>query len=370
MKKTDIFWQTYLNLERELVEVSRCIFITDVKTVIKNGAETTISCNTQLETFSPHLADLLVRCCVQIEAISKELYFDNGGEKIRGDNTILFDEDCLKLIDKKWETHNKQVLVVAPFFNLTKDENRLLRPLKEAHKRQGTYWEKAYQAVKHDRFTSLCLGNVKALIQAMAALYLLNIYYRNESWMVQFQDIAKQDYSLGSVLFAVKAPVTNQLWEGNIPIKSESPFVVSYKDDDYKKLDSIRQKEYDELNSFWRSQPELKEPEFLFQLQEAMKDGQKVMQIWELAKYRLNKLIPSSLSFEERKRRLLQSEAWKGWVNQHNQHLSPEEITEDNIQGEIDRTGNRWGMDIMNRYQKLAWIPIAMNSGMCRIFIQ
>ena len=109
-------------------------------------------CGTQLETFSPHIADLLVRCCVQIEAISKELYHDEGGQKPRGSNSILFDEDCLKLIDIRWETHKKSVLVVAPFFNLIKEENTVLRPLKEAHKRQGTYWEKAYQAVKHDRF--------------------------------------------------------------------------------------------------------------------------------------------------------------------------------------------------------------------------
>lgn len=52
---------------------------------------------------------------MQIEAISKELYFENGGGKPRGDSTIFFDEDCLKLIDIKWQTSIKQVLVVAPF---------------------------------------------------------------------------------------------------------------------------------------------------------------------------------------------------------------------------------------------------------------
>ena len=77
--------------------------------------------------------ELLVRICVQIEVVSKELYFDNGGEKARGDSTVLFDDDCLKLVDIKWQIHNKQVLVVAPFFNLTKEENKVLRPLKEAH---------------------------------------------------------------------------------------------------------------------------------------------------------------------------------------------------------------------------------------------
>ena len=62
----------------------------------------------------------------------------------------------------------------------TKEENRILRPLKNAHKRAGTFWEKAYQAVKHDRFASLKDGNIKALLHSMAALYLLNLYYRND----------------------------------------------------------------------------------------------------------------------------------------------------------------------------------------------
>ena len=29
MKKSDIFWQTYLNLEKEVIEVSKYIFFTD-----------------------------------------------------------------------------------------------------------------------------------------------------------------------------------------------------------------------------------------------------------------------------------------------------------------------------------------------------
>ena len=41
MNKSDIFWQTYLNLEKEMIEVSRYIFITDEITVRQNGTETT-----------------------------------------------------------------------------------------------------------------------------------------------------------------------------------------------------------------------------------------------------------------------------------------------------------------------------------------
>lgn len=374
MKKSDIFWQTYLNLEKELIDVSKFIFITDVKTVNKNGVEVEETCNTQLETFSPHIADLLIRCCVQIEAISKELYHENGGQKPRGDNTIFFDEDCLKLVDIKWQTHNKHVLVVAPFFNLTKEENKVLRPLKEAHKRQGTYWERAYQAVKHDRLASLCCGNVKALINAMAALYLLNLYLRNDSWLVKYQDLSKQDYSMGSALFAVKPPITNQLWYGNQPLVSESPFVVAYQEDVYKRIEGAQKAERDAQVEYWVKQPELKDPEFVAlinaELEKKKQDpAYRVLLIWELAKYRLRKMLPKEMPFEERKFRLIHSEAWRGRINQQNKHLAPDEITEENIDKEIESVAIRWGMQIEWGFKKEEWELFATSSAGCKVYI-
>lgn len=374
MEKSDIFWQTYLNLEKEAIEVSKYIFFTDEVLVNSNGGIVAKSCSTQLETFSPHISDLLVRCCVQIEAIAKELYFDNGGTKKRGDSSIFFDEDCLKLIDIKWQTHNKIVMIAAPFFNFTKDENRILKPLREAHKRQGTYWERAYQAVKHDRYSSLQKGNVKAFIHALAALYLLNIYYRNDSWVTAYKDISKIDYSCGSAIFTVKAPVTNQLWYGNNPVICESPYVVAYQDSDYQRIEELQRQEEQAIKDFLYEQPELKEVAFQTQLQKAFEKEkedphERVIPIWELTKYRLNKKIPHTLPFDEKKARLINSEEWNGWVHRHNKHLSAEELTEDNIQKEIDEVAILWGIDIMKKFQKLEWLPIAMNSGICKIYI-
>ena len=374
MKKSDIFWQTYLNLEKEVIEVSKYIFFTDEVLVNGNGGIVAQSCNTQLETYSPHIADLLVSCCVQIEAISKELYFDNGGTKVRGDSSILFDEDCLKLIDIKWQTHNKTVMVAAPFFNFVKEENRILKPLREAHKRQGTYWEKAYQAVKHDRYSSLQKGNVKALIHALAALYLLNLYYRNDSWVTKYQDISKLDYRMGSAIFTAKHPYADQLWYGNNPTVCESPYVVCYQDADYQRIEEMQRCEQQALNDYWIKQPELNEVAFQTQLQEAFErekndPRQKVMHFWELAKYRLSKKIPKALNFEERKVLLISSEEWNGWIHQHNKHLSADELTEENIQNEIDTVGTHWGMEIMKQFLKLEWLPIALNNEICKIYI-
>jgi hypothetical protein len=79
--------------------------------------------------------------------------------------------------------------------------------------------------------------------------------------------------------------------------------------------------------------------------------------------------LPNTLPFEERKKRFIESEAWNCWVNQHNPHLLPDEITEENIQDEINSVGICWGITIEKRFQKMEWIPIALNSGMCKVYI-
>lgn len=374
MKKSDIFWQNYLSLEKEAIEVSQYIFITDEKVENCDGTERRVPCDSQLETYSPHIADLLVRCCVQIESVSKELYFELGGPKQRGDTSIMFDEDCLKEIDKKWGTHNKCVQLVAPFFNLTLDSHRVMKPLKNAHKSKGIRWSKAYQAVKHDRYSCLFMGNVWAFLQALAALYLLNLYYRKDTWVSSYKEIGKGDYSMGSKLFAVFPPVVKQLWYGNNALESESPYVVTYNEDAYKRIKEMQSEDRKALAEYWQQQPELKEQAFQKQLKSAIENSSKnpnvrIMHIWELAKYRLNKLLPATLSFEDRKQRLLQSEAWNCRINQQNEHPSPDEIKEDNIQGVIESVAILWGMQIEHKYEKLEWIPMAMNEEICEIYI-
>lgn len=371
MKKSNIFWQTYLNLEKEAIEVSKYIFFTDEVPVNSNGSVTTQICNSQIETFSPYIADLLMQCCVQIEAISKELYFDNGGTKASGDKNIFFDEDCLKLVDKKWCTHEKTVLVVSPSFNFTKDENRILRPLKEAHKRQGAYWEKAYQAVKHDRYTSLHKGNIKALLHALAALYLLNIYYRNDSWITNYQNLLKHDFSMGSAIFSISPPDFKELWYGNSKKSKDSPYVVRYQLMDYQRIEEMQQYNKKTLRDYLMSQPEFNETAFCQQLQEAgVKAGKTLFLFFELEKYRLNKKFPKELPFVERKRMLVCSDEWNSPTYQKNVHLKVDDLTEDNIQQEFDSVGKHVGLEKMTSLQNFEWTSFAMTSALCKVCIE
>ena len=80
-------------------------------------------------------------------------------------------------------------------------------------------------------------------------------------------------------------------------------------------------------------------------------------------------MLPSTVPVEERKRQLINSEAWNCRINQNNKHLSIDEITEDNIEKEIENVGTLWGMDIEKRYNTFKWIFLAMNEAMCEVSI-
>lgn len=75
------------------------------------------------------------------------------------------------------------------------------------------------------------------------------------------------------------------------------------------------------------------------------------------------------MPFEERKRQLINSEAWKCEINQINNHLSIDEIAEDNIDKEIENVGLHWGLDIQKRYDTLRWFTLASNDAMCEVYI-
>lgn len=379
MDKANMFWQTYLNLENETLEVAKYIYITDTTTKLDNRSKTVknIEDERQLLTYSSYIADLLVRCCVEIEAISKEMYYDNGGTKARGSIDLYFDTDCIALLNQKWNLSNKVVMIVASNFNLLKDENLNLTPLNNADKRSKTIWTKAYQAVKHDRYNSLYLGNIKALINAMAALYLLNIYYRDIKLTVKYMDIHNLDMSFGSKIFSLRNPNQEALLEIANGIKrddelhsTDSPYIAKYTDYYYKQVLEARQQYLEGLNNYLLSQPEWQDPNFLHQLSIAKeKDpSQRVIPLWELCKYRINKKISSNLSFEERRKILIQCEEWNCSIRLRNKHLSENELTPDNIQKEIDDAGIYYAMEIDMKYS-YQWIHKIYNEGECEIVL-
>lgn len=196
MAVPNLYWPVYKNLEKEFLELANYIHFSD----------------DQLNIYSMHIADLIVRCSVEIEALSKELYSANGGimspiDSQGNSRDLYFDTDCLNLLEQKWCLSKKQIIVSAINFYLTDEKYKILTPLHKANKRgsSGSKWKQAYQAVKHDRRNSLKKANIENLLHAMGALYILNLYYKDEKIDIGRVYLSDHyfDSRVGSEIFSV-----------------------------------------------------------------------------------------------------------------------------------------------------------------------
>ena len=111
----------------------------------------------------------------------------------------------MQLLEDKWLLSKKQIIASSLNFHFLRDENKILTPLKKANKRgtSSSDWKKAYQAVKHDRANNLEKGNLKNLIRAMAALFILNIYYKDDKFELEKNEKAIPS-NMGSDIFDIK----------------------------------------------------------------------------------------------------------------------------------------------------------------------
>lgn len=196
VNKFNLFWPVYKNLEKELLQIADYIHFADDQTKV----------------YSMHIADLIVRCSIEIEAISKELYLDIGGTSVPIDangngRDLYFDTDCLDLLENRWGLSKKQVIVSATTFYFSSETNRILAPLRKASKRgtSGSKWKQAYQAVKHNRKSSLKMASIENLLHAMGALYILNLYYKDEIFDIGRVYMGNKEFDnrVGSDVFSV-----------------------------------------------------------------------------------------------------------------------------------------------------------------------
>lgn len=242
----NLFLPVYFNIEKELIELSEHIFFDDK----------------QLNVYSIKIADLLVRTVIEIEALSKKLYSDNNGpKKYKADGTedfIYFDTDCINHLENLWLLSKKEVIVSSQNFYFTKNENNILKPLYKANKRgsSSANWAKAYQAVKHDRSNNMKHATVKNLINALAALYLLNIYNRSDENIKN--ETKNNDFSFGSKIFSVqKQAITTIDYENEEKYKGNPTIVCieKYTDFAYKDILSLAQKDGEKHREYFAKSP-------------------------------------------------------------------------------------------------------------------
>jgi len=229
MENINLYWPVYKNLEKEVLELSYHIHFSD----------------NQLEVFSVQIAELLIRCAVEIESLSKSLYQNEGGnmEPVDASGNVRYlnyDFDCLKMLDQLWKLGKKQIVLAAPSMYFKEEENKVFTPLKNAHK-GDVIWQKAYQAVKHSRVEKLHEATVRALLRAMAALYLLNLYNQNDVFEIgTVEDNGKSfNPSLQSDIFSVKYKLlSNFPYRGNeLDDLSDITYVGIFIQTSYKELE-------------------------------------------------------------------------------------------------------------------------------------
>ena len=98
-------------------------------------------------------------------------------------------------------------MISSPILYLEETDNVYLTPLHKAYKRgtSSSDWQKAYQAVKHNRAKSLKKGSLKHFIRSLGALFILNIYYQNQSFNLGSNSNGNLfDASIGSSIFSIK----------------------------------------------------------------------------------------------------------------------------------------------------------------------
>lgn len=187
----NLFWTTYKNIEKELLSMVNYIQFDDK----------------QINDYSTKFIDILLRTSIEIEAISKQLYLDNGGPIFNNEDEMYFDTVCLKYLEDKFSLSKKIIYVNNINMYFEKNENIELTPLHKSFKRgsSGSDWKKGYQSIKHNRIKNYKFGNMKNAIHALGALFILNLYYKNQRFDFENEsETNKFDLSLGSELFTIK----------------------------------------------------------------------------------------------------------------------------------------------------------------------
>lgn len=233
MSTPNLYWSVYKGLEKELLELSTTIHV----------------CDKQLGTFSVKIAGLLARTAFEVEAISKDLYRKNGGtfpvyDDAGQERFLQFDTDCLNYLNRLWHLEKKVVNVICADIFLSDPKNISFYPLKNANKMGQCKWKCAYQAVKHSRNDNLEKGNLENFIHSLAALYLLNLYYKDLS--IDIENDYKGttiDKTCGSKVFSVGCNIGIDISTNSFVAKSpnyeECTLVLHALDNDREKVKGI-----------------------------------------------------------------------------------------------------------------------------------
>lgn len=207
--KSNIFWTIYKKIESEVIDLSYFIHFSDEKRK-DNG--------NQIWTYSNKIADLLIAISTQIEAISLELFKSEYAIK---PETV---GKGLSMLDEIWKLSDKQVMIISKnmFFEDVNKFGSVFAPMSYNKDDENDYYS-AYCAVKHNRIDALYKANINVLIRALAALFILNVYYIFED--IDIDEISGFDFTLGSEVFMLKYSVNSSSSNDILIVKEDLDYL-------------------------------------------------------------------------------------------------------------------------------------------------
>ncbi len=191
------YWPIYKRLEKNVDDLTHAVHISD----------------DQLDVYSSQNSDLILRIGAEIEAISKAIYLRDFDPQMS--DQAKFDEVAIKKFVQDWKLDQKVAYLSHPnCFCSEREYKPFVKDTTRTGRQNMTFrWNNAYQNLKHNRQQAFNHASIGALLSAMAALYILNLYYRNE--VVELGDdhaAARIDPGLGSGLFSVQFSA-GALWD-------------------------------------------------------------------------------------------------------------------------------------------------------------
>lgn len=150
----DIYLTIYTKIEKEVLELASSIYFTDE----------------QLNVYSTQIADLIIRCSIELESIAKDLSRNNNYEEYNEAGK------CFNCLEKHLKLSKKEVVINSPYFHFNKYKDSGFFPFNYVHKSYDDYYS-VYCSLKHDRIKNLNKATIYTLIRILGALYMLNIYF-------------------------------------------------------------------------------------------------------------------------------------------------------------------------------------------------
>lgn len=179
MERSDIYFPMYRRIEKEVQELTSAIYFSD----------------DQRGVYSLDVADLIVRCVVEIESLAKDIY------RLENEMEPENPGACFTWMDKKWEISKKKVVIISPYFHF--EQMKEFFPFDYENKSEEDYYS-IYNAIKHDRVKNINKATIYALVRSLGALYLLNVYFKNDRLQLIDDHYGEHiDKTFGSDIFSV-----------------------------------------------------------------------------------------------------------------------------------------------------------------------